>query len=144
MTYLADVNVLIALAWPSHVHHAAAHAWFAGVERFATSSITQLGFVRVSANPRVLQGAVSVAEARGVLAAIEALPQHELWTDDLDFGRDPQVGELNLVGPRQTTDAHLLALAARRGGRLATLDRRIQAIIPDRSPLRDALALIPV
>lgn len=25
---LLDVNVLIALAWPTHIHHEAAHAWF--------------------------------------------------------------------------------------------------------------------
>ena len=28
MTALLDVNVLIALAWPNHVHHVAARAWF--------------------------------------------------------------------------------------------------------------------
>ena len=28
VTALLDVNVLIALAWPNHVHHAAARAWF--------------------------------------------------------------------------------------------------------------------
>ena len=26
--HLLDVNVLIALAWPSHAHHEAAHHWF--------------------------------------------------------------------------------------------------------------------
>ena len=28
MTALLDVNVLIALVWPNHVHHEAARAWF--------------------------------------------------------------------------------------------------------------------
>jgi hypothetical protein len=28
MTALLDVNVLIALGWPDHVHHAAARHWF--------------------------------------------------------------------------------------------------------------------
>ena len=35
MVYLLDVNVLIALAWPNHVHHAAAHTW----SRFASASL---------------------------------------------------------------------------------------------------------
>lgn len=26
---LPDVNVLVALAWPNHVRHGRAHAWFA-------------------------------------------------------------------------------------------------------------------
>ena len=29
MIQLLDLNLLIALAWPSHVHHPQAHAWFA-------------------------------------------------------------------------------------------------------------------
>ena len=29
MIALPDVNVLIALAWPNHVHHDAARSWFA-------------------------------------------------------------------------------------------------------------------
>ena len=28
MTALLDVNVLMALAWPNHVHHAPARSWF--------------------------------------------------------------------------------------------------------------------
>jgi predicted nucleic acid-binding protein len=29
MSSLLDVNVLLALAWPNHVHHAASRTWFA-------------------------------------------------------------------------------------------------------------------
>jgi predicted nucleic acid-binding protein len=28
MVHLLDVNLLIALAWPNHVHHTSARAWF--------------------------------------------------------------------------------------------------------------------
>ena len=28
MVALLDVNVLVALAWPNHVHHTQAHRWF--------------------------------------------------------------------------------------------------------------------
>jgi predicted nucleic acid-binding protein len=35
------------------------------------------------------------------------------------------------VGHRQITDAHLLCLATARGGRLATLDRKLQELVPD-------------
>jgi len=36
----------------------------------------------------------------------------------------------HLVGFRQVTDAHLLTLAIRRGGRLATFDRGIVELLP--------------
>ena len=48
MTYLLDVNVLVALFWPNHNHNKPAQAWFEGVKRFATCPITELGFLRVS------------------------------------------------------------------------------------------------
>ncbi len=28
MVALLDVNVIVALAWPNHVHHESAHRWF--------------------------------------------------------------------------------------------------------------------
>jgi predicted nucleic acid-binding protein len=52
--FLLDTNLLIALAWPQHVHHGEAHAWFGKVARgaWATCPITQLGFIRISSNPK--------------------------------------------------------------------------------------------
>ena len=52
---LADVNVLLALLWPRHVHHAAAQAWFAtqGHRSWATNNITQLGAIRLLTLPRI-------------------------------------------------------------------------------------------
>ena len=48
-----------------------------------------------------------------------------------------------LVGDQQLTDAVLLDLAIRNQGRLATFDRRILALLPVDSILRDAVAVIP-
>lgn len=57
---LLDINVLLALAWPNHQNHAAAHGWFARESRhgWATCAFTQLGFVRPSSNPAYPSGAV--------------------------------------------------------------------------------------
>src|SRR5713226_6496670 len=46
---LLDVNVLVALFDPAHVHHEAAHAWFGAnrKNRWATCALTENGFVRV-------------------------------------------------------------------------------------------------
>ncbi|MGH9896422.1 MAG: type II toxin-antitoxin system VapC family toxin, partial [bacterium] len=52
MIGLLDFNVLVALAWPNHVHHQAAVKWFLTNQSggWATSPLTESGFVRVSSN----------------------------------------------------------------------------------------------
>ncbi len=82
---LLDVNVLVALAWPQHVHHDSAHAWFKrrGRQPWATCPLTQLAFVRVSSNARIVPDAVSPREAMGLLRKITALPGHRLWAGDV-------------------------------------------------------------
>jgi toxin-antitoxin system PIN domain toxin len=127
--YLLDVNVLIALAWPSHVHHEDAHSWFrlareAGVR---TCPLTQTGFLRLSSNPKFTPEAVSPGIALSLLKRITALPNHEFWPDDLPL-EQALAGESLLVGHRQITDAYLLALASARGGSLATFDRGIMSL----------------
>ncbi len=48
-TYLLDVNVLLALVSPDHVHAGRAHAWFEGVTAWATTPITEAGPLRLPA-----------------------------------------------------------------------------------------------
>ena len=52
---LLDANVLLALAWPQHAHHALAVDWFrrSAARHWATCALTQLAFIRISANPRI-------------------------------------------------------------------------------------------
>jgi predicted nucleic acid-binding protein len=51
--WMADVNLLLALAWPNHQFHRRARVWFAehAGAGWATCAVTQLGFVRLSSNP---------------------------------------------------------------------------------------------
>ena len=124
--YLLDVNVLIALAWPSHVHHRVARRWFARIRSagFRTCPMTQAGFVRISSNPAFTDDAASPQGAMGLLDAVTALPEHDFWPDDLPL-REAIPAGAPLLGHRQVTDAYLLGLAKARGGRLATLDRAV-------------------
>jgi toxin-antitoxin system PIN domain toxin len=144
LVLLLDVNVLVALAWPNHVHHETALAWFQASQHFgwATCPITQSGFVRVSSNERVLVNAKSPREAMEYLRHITALPHHRFWIDDVSLVETPYVAKERLVGHRQVTDAHLLALALRQGGRLATFDRSIRQLVPaGRKPEEAVLVL---
>jgi predicted nucleic acid-binding protein len=62
--------------------------------------------------------------------------------DDTSLAVSEYVARQKLHGHRQVTDAHLLALALRHGCRPATLDRRIEAIVPDEySPLQAVVVI---
>ncbi|MDY7104623.1 MAG: TA system VapC family ribonuclease toxin [Actinomycetota bacterium] len=130
MTALPDVNVLVALAWPNHVHHAAAVEWFRAArdQGWATCPITESGFVRVSANPRISGGHVGPAAGCDVLERLIALGRHDFWADDISFVRSDTVPRHAVHGYRQVTDAHLLGLARVRGGRLVTFDRGVPGL----------------
>lgn len=141
---LLDVNLLVALAWPNHIHHERAHRWFA--ERagsvWATCSFTQAGFVRVSSNRKAIPAARTPLEALELLRRMVKVPGHRFWMDDVELARLDWVRSLPLVGYRQVTDLHLLALARARGGRLATLDRGIAALIPKGAEEEDLVELV--
>jgi len=124
---LLDVNVLVALAWDSHVHHAVVRSWFASAaeQGWSTCPLTESGFVRVSSNPKVISAAISVDDARVVLTALRQHRVHRFLIDDVSLA-DPDVPAF--VGHRQVTDAHLLVLARRHGTRLLTFDTGAAAL----------------
>ena len=128
--YLLDTNVLIALAWPNHLHHHEAQRWFEQKARaaFRTCPITQTGFVRISSNPAFTRTAVSPAEALLLLRQVATLPGHDFWPDDLSLYDAVEAAGATLVGHRQVTDAYLVSLALSRGGVLATFDRGVEAL----------------
>ena len=132
MIGLPDVNVLVALAWPNHVHHDRAVAWFRehSARGWATCPATQTGFVRVSSNPRAIPDACMPQDAIALLQRYVALPGHHFWPDDIALADSPAIARDKLIGYRQITDAHLLALAIVRGGRLVTFDRGIVELVP--------------
>jgi toxin-antitoxin system PIN domain toxin len=131
--YLLDANLLIALAWPQHVHHAKAHEWFAKLGRaaWATCPLTELAFIRISSNPKIIPEAVTPREALMMLMKIVGLPGHRFWSDEVTPTRAATFDSLALVGHRQVTDAYLLALAQHHKGKLATLDGGVVELIKD-------------
>lgn len=144
MIGLPDVNVLVALAWPNHMHHQPARAWFEKNHRrgWATSPMTESGFVRVSSNRRVVPAATRPIEAIRLLAQMTGLPGHQFWTDDISIAHSKWIAAERLLGHGQVTDAHLLALTLRRRGRLVTFDRGVSEILPRGVAADDVLELI--
>ena len=133
VTRLLDVNVLIALTWPHHVHHKAAKSWFAGVRAsgWATCAMTEAGFVRVSCNPSAVKQSVTALDAISLLDRLRRLESHVFWVMEHSIAALPPGILSRIQGYRQVTDAVLLGLAAQRGGRLATFDTGIADLLPD-------------
>jgi toxin-antitoxin system PIN domain toxin len=137
---LLDVNVLVALAWPNHVHHADARRWFRdhSSDGWATTPVTESGFVRISANPRAVHQALKPVEAIEVLRAMRERPGHRFLPDDVELVVDAPLDPTRVVTHAQVTDAHLVAVARRHGAMLATFDRAIESL---GSP--DSVVVIP-
>ena len=126
MRALLDVNVIIALLDSGHVMHAAACGW---LERnldqgWATCPLTQTGVVRIMAQPAypntqpAQQVAARLAEACGH-------PSHAFWPQQISLLQEGLIRWERILGPRQITDAYLLALAVAHGGRLVSFDQRL-------------------
>jgi hypothetical protein len=81
------------------------------------------------------------ADAIALLREMTALAGHTFWTDETSMGRSPWVAADRLVGHGQVTDAHLLAVALSRGGRLVTFDGGIAEILPQGAQ-RNVLTLL--
>jgi toxin-antitoxin system PIN domain toxin len=122
--FLLDINVLIALADPDHVHHDRAGAFFLNSHLlgWATCPLTENGFVRITSHPNYPKGFASADLARDALRDLCAHPGHQFWPDDISVR---SVG--SLPASKHLTDHYLLSLAVHRQGSLVTLDSKIDA-----------------
>ena len=142
---LLDVNALLALLWENHVFHARMAQWFAGNENrgWATCPITELGFVRIVCNPAYIKPAPGIRSAIDLLQkTTESSRKHQFWADDLPLSALGSSLRRRLQGPKQITDAYLLALAMHRKGILVTFDYRMETLAPEGSAERAALVIL--
>jgi len=114
VSHLLDVNFLIACGWQSHADHVRASRWLSREKSFATGSVSEMGFLRVSLSPAF------GARFEDAIAALEAIVQmrgHRFVRDDTRAGSLPLV-----TTSKDVTDAHLVHLAWRHSLKLATFD----------------------
>lgn len=124
---LLDVNVLVALFDPNHIHHDLAHDWFAehGSAGWATCPITEAGFVRVVSNPKYSPEATRPAAALDLLDRFCRSGGHQFWPDAVSWLEKSRFALDQARGHRQLTDVYLLGLATKMNGTLTTFDRTI-------------------
>jgi len=123
---LLDVNVLLALLDRDHADHLRARAWLEDEvdTGWASCAITQNGVVRIMSQPRYPSPAPPAVVA-DLLEQACATAHHEFWSCEISLVDQLVIDRRRLHGPRQVTDAYLLALAVRRGGRFVTFDRSV-------------------
>jgi len=129
LTFLLDVNVLIALIDPAHINHDVAHQWFEaeGCHSWATCPLTENGVIRIVGHPKYPGTPGSPATVAPIVAQMRILPGHVFWPDAISLVGAEHVDAAQLLTPAQVTDTYLLALAVFHGGKLATLDRKLVA-----------------
>lgn len=141
---LLDVSLLIALFDSDHVHHEAAHDWFADHHAYgwATCALTQNGFVRILANPRYPATVIyRPAELLHHLQQFCGSKHHVFWADSVSL-TDAKIFDAALIrGHRQVTDVYLIGLARKMRGYLATCDAGIP-LSAVAGATRDTIAVI--
>ena len=140
---LLEVNLLVALFDPDHVHHELAHDWFADnhAHGWATCPLTQNGFVRILAHPRFPAEIRRPAELLEHLTKFCASRHHVFWPDSVSLTDRRIFNASHVRAQRQVTDVYLLGVARKMGGYLAT---REGSILPSavNGATRETIAVI--
>jgi uncharacterized protein len=139
MTYLLDVNALVALALRNHQHHGVMHAFMTAQQRrgWATCAFTQAGFVRVTSQNHTpaataksgMNGTFNPRLAASALAQNTANPHHTYLPVDFDYSAVLTACSGGIVGHRQITDAWLLTLAIRNRLQLVSFDSGLRGLL---------------
>ena len=141
--YLLDTNVLIPLLWPLHTEQAKVRAWFTAyaAKSFATCSLTQAGFLRITSSPAIIGERYALSDARALLLDFTKWPGHTFWPTTISYFEATAPFERRMHGPKQITDAYLLGIAKHHGGKLATLDKAVKSLAgPEFSDLVELIA----
>lgn len=142
--FLPDVNLLVAIAWPNHLHHRQARAWFVvhADRGWATCRLVELGFLRVSMRQDVVGSDMPWETVHGTLRTYCSDQKHHYWLDDSSPFDWPSWLQIRIQGNRQVSDAALVHTAIVNGGVLATIDSGITSLVP--KEYRGHVAVVPI
>jgi predicted nucleic acid-binding protein len=125
--YLLDVNSVLAMLDPMHLHHDAVHRWYAKRKkpRLVLCSHVINGVIRVAGQPRYPNPLGTCGRVREILSLFVSsvgatFCEHEVSL--LDEKIFPYPEELT---PSRIGDLYLLALAVANDAKFATFDARI-------------------
>jgi uncharacterized protein len=127
--FLPDVNTMLALLDPMHVHHEAAHQWYASQFplRLILCSHVENGVIRVASQPRYPNCLGTSSRVRNVLREFVQKVNTASCKKDVSLLDDKVLLQSGTLTPSRVSDLYLLALAAANDARFATFDTRIPA-----------------
>ena len=127
--YLLDVNVVIALVDPTHLHHDRAHRWFSevGQRDWLSCPIVENAVVRIVCNPKYSNAQASPVVVMNSLASLTAVGRHRFVPDRVSLLDSEIVDAGSLISGGQVTDTYLIALAASERAGLASFDTHISS-----------------
>ena len=114
--YLLDISALIAAIWTDHEGHGITERWLKGKD-LATCPLTELGFLRISTNPKAM--GATMPDARKLLG--DFLSSHDVQFVPADLPALKSSAQKS----DGVTDGYLAGLAASKAMKLATLDKGI-------------------
>jgi uncharacterized protein len=142
--FLPDVNTLLALLDPMHVHHDAAHRWYESQSplRLILCSHLENGVIRVASQPKYPNCLGTSNRVRAVLQNFVQKVNAASCKKDISLLDDKILLQADMLTPARISDLYLLALAAANDAYFATFDTRIPAATVAGGP--SALAIIPI
>lgn len=129
MTYLLDVNILIALLDTLHIHHKKSENWFFDIasKSWATCPITENGFLRIVTSTAYENIDANFKEALTRLNHLREIGNHNFWSDEISFPSSKDLFPQYVINSKEITDIYLILLAKKNKGKLATLDKKIKS-----------------
>ena len=126
---LLDVNVLLALLWPSSPDFDVADAWFRANSRqhWATCALTQSGFIRISSQSSFKHSGRSLDEIAIGLEMATTNPRHRFLSVDVSFKTVREICTGGLVGHQ---------------ARFVTFDSGVRQLLATEKERRDHLVIL--
>jgi len=123
--HLLDVNTLVALFDPGHVHHRVVARWFGSPGlQWGLCAFSEAGFLRVSTNSEA--GNRTLEQATDLLKSFINDPYYRYWPINAGWTSLAAPFQGRIFGRQQIADAYLLGLAVKNDGILVTLDKAMK------------------
>ena len=123
--YLLDVNILVALFDPGHIHHRSVARWFSSPGlQWGVCAFSEAGFLRVSTSTAA--GRRTLDQAANIIKSFSNDPNFSYWPIRSSWTLLTEPLQSRIYGHQQITDAYLLGLAIKENGILVTLDKAIR------------------
>jgi len=124
--YLLDVNILVALFDPGHIHRSVAR-WFSSPGlKWGVCVFSEAGFLRVSTGTAA--GRRTLEQAANIVKSFSNDPSFSYWPIGSNWTSLTEPFQRRVFGHQQITDAYLLGLAIKEKGVLVTLDKALRSM----------------